>query len=316
MESGRSTARCSHSAGSHLISIQEGVVLAPYTWWKMGGPADHFAMPNTLQDFEEAVLWATLHNLKVTVIGAGSNVLVSDDGIEGLVLCFRDLKGTKIEKVDNRLVIETLAGTSKAEITKIFLKEKLAPALFLCGLPGDVGGGVVMNAGVSEAITPREFVEITDWIEVARVEKNRVVYQRYAHDQIQWHYRKTSGWQPGWVVKAQISWPFNPDPSLMNQVKEATQRRIKKQPLEFPSCGSVFKNPEGHKAGALIEQAGLKGFQMGGLQVSEKHANFIVNKKSDGRARDAKALIEHVQTVVFDKFQVQLQPEVQFLGRW
>lgn len=296
--------------------IQDSVVLAPMTWWKMGGPADHFALPATLEDLKEVMTVAAHKKWPVTVLGGGSNILISDAGVEGLVIGMKNLRRLSIEKTDGRLIVECLAGTPKSDITKIFLAEKLAPALFLCGLPGDVGGGVVMNAGVSEAIVPREFVEIVDEVTVFETQGTSVQEKRFQKSDLQWTYRHSHGWQPGVIAKVRMSWPLDPDPSIMTKVKDATRSRLKRQPLEFPSCGSVFKNPVGHKAGALIEGAGLKGFVLGGLQVSEKHANFIVNKESLGRAADALALIRHIQKVVAEKFSVKLEAEVQLVGRW
>jgi UDP-N-acetylmuramate dehydrogenase len=218
-----------------------------------------------------------------------------------------------VEERDGRLLIDALAGTGKSELVKQFLKRKLAPALFLCGLPGDVGGGIVMNAGVSEAIAPREFVEITDWIEVLDLQTLKV--RRLKKSEIQWTYRHSEGWQPGVVVRAGVSWPLTPDEGLPRKVKDATKNRLQKQPLDLPSCGSTFKNPDGAKAGALIDQAGLKGYQVGGAQVSPKHANFIVNV-GGATASDVKTIIDHVQSTIEHRTCIRLQTEVKFLGRW
>ena len=170
-----------------------------------------------------------------------------------------------------------------------------------------------MNAGVGEAIQPREFVEITDWVEV--VDLNTQQVKRWSREQIQWTYRATSGWQPGIVVRAGFSWELTADPEIPRKVKDATRNRLTRQPLELPSCGSTFRNPEGHKAGALIDQAGLKGFQVGAAQVSPKHANFIVNL-GGATARDVWSVIQHVRGEVKRRFGVDLETEVKLLGRW
>lgn len=319
--------------------VKKNVSLAPLTWWKVGGAADMFASPETKEDVVALLEWAAARGMPVTVLGGGTNVLISDRGIDGLVISMRECVGTQVREGDGRVVIDALAGTPKAELTKNFLRLKLAPALFLCGLPGDVGGGVVMNAGVSEMIEPREFVEIVDSIEVAKMEddnravvgssgargsKARIV--RYTKEDLQWHYRHTDGWQPGVVVSVTVSWPLNADPEIQARVRQATKTRLERQPLNLPSCGSVFKNPPGDKSGRLIEAAGLKGYTVGGAQVSMKHANFIVNvsglKDADGRiypaasASDCDAVLQHVQKTVRAQFGVELQPEVKYLGRW
>lgn len=297
------------------LEIREKVSLKDWAWWKIGGPADYFCTPSNLEELREALGFARAKNLPITILGGGTNVLISDAGIEGLVIAMKQLKGVTMNENNGRLEIEAWAGTPKAELTKIFMRRKMAPALFLCGLPGDVGGGVVMNAGVGEAIRPREFVEITDWVEFLDLEAEDFPLVRKTREELQWHYRHSSGWQPGVIVRAGIGWPLEVDEEIPRKVKDATRNRLQRQPLDLPSCGSTFKNPEGGKAGALIEKAGLKGYRVGGAQVSPKHANFIVN--TDGAtAADVRAIIDHVRAEVKAQFGFELETEVKFLGRW
>lgn len=286
--------------------------LASYTSWNVGGPADHFCTPVALEELVEAYHWAHTHNLSVTVLGGGTNVLVSDEGVEGFVIGLSKFGGTQVREHDGRLHISAFAGTAKSEILKIFLKYKLPPALFLAGLPGDVGGGVVMNAGVAEDFNPREFVDLVDWVEVIRPNEK---IRRIQKDEIQWSYRHTEGWQPGIIVRVHLSWPLEPQDDILEKVKAANKLRLQKQPLELPSCGSVFRNPPGLKAGQLIEACGLKGYKIGGAQVSPKHANFIVNT-GEAKARDIHRVIQHVKETVRREKGVELQTEVVYLGRW
>ena len=294
------------------MEILENVALKDWTWWKIGGPADYFCLPENVAEVREAIEFAHARGLPITVLGGGTNVLVSDKGVEGLVITMKKLNAVTSEERDGRLCITALAGAPKSELVKIFLKRKMAPALFLCGLPGDVGGGIVMNAGVAESVTPREFVEIVDWIEYLPLQGDVV---RLRKDQMQWTYRASSGWQPGILVRAGISWPLVADENIPRLVKDATKMRLQKQPLDLPSCGSTFKNPPDHKAGALIDQAGLKGYQIGKAQVSPKHANFIVNL-GGATADEVRQVMRHVQAEVMRKFAVQLETEVKFMGRW
>lgn len=294
------------------MKILENERLSAWTFWKVGGPAEFLCLPENLDDVRSAVRLAKQKNLAITVLGGGTNVLVSDAGVRGIVIAMRGFASVATEEDSGKLRVRVSAGTPKSELVKIFLKWKLAPALFLCGLPGDVGGGIVMNAGVGESIVPREFVEIVDWIEVLRDDEKLV---RLEKSQVQWTYRHSAGWQPGIVVAAQLSWPLEPDDEIGKKVKEASKKRIATQPLQQPSGGSTFKNPPGRKAGALIEQAGLKGFQIGGAQVSPKHANFIVNL-GVATASDVNRVIGHVRTVVREKFNVELETEVKYLGQW
>lgn len=304
------------------MKIQEKVSLKDYAWWKIGGEADFFCLPESIQDLEKAVQFSKEKKVPLTILGGCTNVLISDEGVEGLVICMRKLSEVTFFEEDGRLHIECLAGTPKSELTKIFLKKKLAPALFLCGLPGDVGGGVVMNAGVGDQMVPREFVELTDWIEIYDLQLDTV--RRLNKEDIEWSYRSSRGWQPGIIVRVGLSWPLEVDDTIPTKVKEATKSRLQRQPLNLPSCGSTFKNPDQPvagtdsvkmTAGALIDQAGLKGHRVGGAEVSSKHANFIVNI-GGAKAEDVHSIIKHVQGEVERRFGIRLETEVRYLGRW
>lgn len=322
------------------LAIERNVSLKPLTSWLVGGPAEFLAQPRTLDDLRESVAWGWLTGLPITILGGGTNVLVADSGVRGLTIALRKFAEAKVSnrtEADGSalFVLECLAGTSKSELLKQFLKAKLEPALFLAGLPGDVGGGVVMNAGVGEMIRPREFTEITEWIEVLRLPSvpkgsvspdavssddvkalsQRLVLERLGHDSLQWSYRHCEGWRPGIVARVGLCWPLEPKDDILARVKQANQVRLSKQPLDMPSCGSVFVNPEGHKSGQLIESVGLKGFSVGGAKVSEKHANFIVNF-NDSTALDIHQVIETVRETVKSKTGVSLRTEVVYLGDW
>lgn len=293
------------------MTLLKDLPLSQYNSWKVGGNAEFYTCPETIDDVIKAQTYARDNGLALTILSGGTNVLVSDLGVRGLVIHLRKLTACQTEVRDGRLHITALAGASKSELLKIFLKSKLAPAEFLAGIPGDVGGGVVMNAGVGESIKPREFVEIVDWVEVLRDEK----IVRLTASELKWSYRHCNGWQPGILVRVGMSWPDIPDINVVARVKAANQGRLKKQPLEWPSCGSVFVNPQGHKAGQLIDFCGLRGHRIGGAEVSEKHANFIINR-DHATARDIDQMIRHVQGVVKDRTQVELKTEVVYLGNW
>jgi UDP-N-acetylmuramate dehydrogenase len=295
------------------IPIEENVPLKSMTSWLVGGIADFLARPRNIDDLRDAQTWALERSLPITVLSGGSNVLVSDRGVRGLTISLRKFSSAIVSIADGaRLEIEALSGTSKSELLKIFLKHKLEPALFLAGLPGDVGGGVVMNAGVGEMMKPREFVELTDWVEVLKPDGG---IRRYLRDELQWSYRHCIGWQPGLISRVGLSWPLEPAADILDRVKAANKTRLSKQPLDQPSCGSVFVNPPGTTSGRLIESCGLKGFAVGGAQVSLKHANFIVNT-GEATAHDVHAVITHVRDTVAAKTGVTLKTEVVYLGEW
>jgi UDP-N-acetylmuramate dehydrogenase len=203
-----------------------------------------------------------------------------------------------------------------------------------------------MNAGVGEMMKPREFVEITDWVEVLRWKRSQdekakelhpapmnlngeplishelvkaklanVEVVRIPASQMQWSYRHCEGWRPGIIARVGLSTAFEPKEDILARVKAANQTRLSKQPLDMPSCGSVFVNPPGHKSGQLIEQCGLKGFAIGGAKVSEKHANFIVNF-AKAKATDIHNVIEGVRKKVESEKGVKLSTEVVYMGEW
>lgn len=290
--------------------------LAGLTSWQVGGPADWLAEPTNEAELESAIKFAVERKLPVTILGGGTNVLISDKGVRGLVIALKKLTGLQSTEKGDRLHIEAMAGTSKSELLRLFLRAKLEPAVFLAGIPGDVGGGVVMNAGIGEMMKPREFVEITDRIEVWNWDSKGSISKRQIDAKnLNWSYRHCEGWRPGIVVKVWLSWKLEPQDDVLNRVRNANQVRLTKQPLDLPSCGSVFINPPGDRAGRLIESCGLKGFAVGGAKVSEKHANFVVNT-GGATAKDLATVIQNVQKKVLEISGVSLKTEVVWLGDW
>ena len=297
------------------MKIETQVLLKAWTSWQIGGPAEFFCLPETKEDLVEAIKWARQNKKEFTVLGGGSNVLVSDKGCPGLVIGLNKFSKLNLFNDGKNLHIECLAGTGKNEILKVLLKHRNPAALFLAGIPGDAGGGVVMNAGVSEKIQPQEFGDIVSSFEVLKVDGDSFSFKVFQHDDVQWGYRHSKGWQPGIISQVNITVPFVQDETLVARVREANLLRLSKQPLDFPSCGSVFMNPSGYKAAQLIEKCGLKGRRKGDAQVSPKHANFIVNL-GEASARETWSLILEVQKEVFEKTGVQLHTEVVKMGEF
>lgn len=288
--------------------------LAEYTTWKIGGAADWCVRPQTIEDVQQACQWALDRNLAVTVLSGGSNVLISDHGIEGLVILLDQLVGiSNIEYSNNLLSCVCLSGTRKSDLLKVFVKNRLSPAIFLAGLPGDVGGGVVMNAGVGHDVAPKEFFEITEWFDYVPFDQPETLVRKKKKD-VRWTYRHSTGWGPGVIVRVGVHWNESPQDGLLERLKSSNQRRMTSQPLQWPSCGSTFKNPPGDKAGRLIDVCGLKNYQVGGAQVSELHANFILNR-GHATAADVLAVVRHIQHTIKLQKNIWLEPEYKFLGR-
>ncbi len=289
---------------------EKNVSLAPFTSWQIGGPAEYLSKPRNINELKEILIWSKENNKKIFPLSGGSNVLVSDEGISGVVLLFKNLSGiTSIEEEGKTLHLSALAGTSKSELLKILLKYNSSAALFLAGIPGDVGGGVVMNAGISEKVSPREFCEVVSWIKVIDFQGKE---KTHCNSDLNWTYRHCLGWEPGVIYEVGFRFNIQDDPEILNKVRDANRLRLQKQPLDMPSCGSVFMNPDGHRAAQLIDQCGLKGLTIGQAQVSLKHANFIVNL-GGASAKDTMSLIQRVQFEVKKKFNIDLQVECQTL---
>ena len=221
------------------------------------------------------------------------------------------MKLCSFKEKNESLIITCQAGVLKSELMKIFKQYKLAPALFLSGLPGDVAGGVVMNAGAGGGLKPCEFSEIVQSFKTMSAKGSRTYYNK----DIQWSYRESSGWKKSVIYEVHLKWPLIEESDLNNKIKQEIKKRRASQPLNQASCGSVFKNPLPLFAGQLIEKAGLKGVQQGKAQISEKHANFIVNL-GGASAQDIHKLITLTQQKIYDLFQKRLETEVHYLGSW
>ena len=298
------------------MDIQKNISLKKISSWKTSGSADFFCQPSSLEEIFFSLKWAKQKSLPITVLSGGTNVLISDQGIEGLVIGMQKLNAFTSSVRNNHLYITAQSGVPKAKLMQIFLKHKLAPALFLCGLPGDVGGGVVMNAGISaKNIVPREFGEIVDQIKV--IQNNQLVC--IDKKDLIFKYRFSDGWINGEqniIYEVNMSWPMKSLPHITEQIREMALKRSQSQPLQSASCGSVFKNPSvDTPAGLLIDQCQLKGHKIGKASVSEKHANFIVNQ-GGATAQDIHQLILFIQEKVKKQHNILLQTEVKYLGRW
>ena len=293
------------------MEIIENKDLKNFSWWKVGGSAEFFCQPSNPTELKEALSWAKENQKPYSVLGGGTNVLISDQGVKGLVISSSNLQSCSVQKTKNNLLITCGTGLLKSQLMKIFKTHKLAPALFLSGLPGDVGGGVVMNAGVSRSFKPSEFSQIVKSFKIMSFEGSKTYFQ----EDIKWSYRQSQGWQKAVIYEVELEWPLIEMSDLNQKIKEELKKRRASQPLDKASCGSVFKNPYPYFAGELIEKAELKGLKQGSAQVSEKHANFIVNI-GDAKAQDIHKLIQTIKQKIFEKFAVTLETEVHYLGNW
>ncbi len=297
------------------MRIDANVSLKNYNTWTVGGDAKYFCMPTNEEDVGDALLFADQNDLPWMPLGAGSNVLISDQGFAGLIICLKNFKKIENQSDERYLKFRVQSGLTKAELLRQLLGNRNKAALMVAGIPGQVGGGVAMNAGVSENISPKEFAEIVEGFEVMRIVDGIIERKYYRHEDLQWSYRHCEGWQPGIILNVDLKFKNDPDFNILEKVRKANRVRSEKQPLDMPSCGSVFINPSGHKSALLIQNCGLKGHKIGAAMISNKHCNFFVNL-GGATAMDFKNLIEHAQKVVLDQTGVSLVTEVRLVGEF
>lgn len=286
------------------IKFKQNEPMKNHTSFKIGGCCDYFVMPENTEQLKEILSKAKELNIPVFVLGKGSNLLVSDSGMDGIVISMAGLN----EIIVNGDEITAGAGVSVANLCTTALQNGLSGIEFAYGIPGSVGGGLYMNCGAyggqfSDVIIKAEYLSHEG--EVITIDAKDMLLG----------YRTSIFKQNGGIV---LSATFKLQNGEADKIKAAMddymERRITKQPLEYPSAGSVFKRPTGYFAGALIEQNKLKGFTIGGAQVSEKHAGFIINY-DNATANDVRELIKEIQSVVKKADGVDLETEIIFVGK-
>jgi UDP-N-acetylmuramate dehydrogenase len=288
--------------------LKANVPLAALTSFRVGGPAEWYAAPRTTEELQASLEWAYAQDMPVTMLGAGSNLLVSDAGLPGLVISTRHLRLAQFDEVTGQVTVG--AGEPLPRLAWKLADRGWQGFEWAVGIPGTVGGAVVMNAGAHNSSISEILVNTTIVLPDGTL-------QMLKPEELQYEYR-TSALQGSsrYVTYATLQLQPGADPTVVNAVTaNHKQQRQNTQPYHLPSCGSVFRNPDAYKAGWLIEQVGLKGHQIGGAQVAQRHANFILNC-GGATASDIFELIHHVQQRVHQEWSLLLEPEVKMLGEF
>ena len=283
------------------INLKFWEPMEKHTSFRIGGPAEVLAFPSNPQQLAELLNVSRLLDIKPAILGAGTNVLISDDGIKGLTICLKDsLDGLKL--VDDTH-IQVAAGVSMTRAAVFAQKHGLSGLEFAHGIPGSVGGGVYMNAGAYGG-------EIKDVCETVEVMTLDGTIHTLTNQQMDFSYRHSRLEEEGGIVLSAV-FALTPAPAeqIFSRMQELAAKRKASQPLDKPSAGSAYKRPVGGYAAALIDQAGLKGYQVGGAAISEKHAGFAVNL-GGATASDVQTLLKNVSDIVFEKTGIRLEPEV------
>ncbi len=274
-----------------------------YTSFKVGGPADILLTPTSNGEVADIIKLCKSEGIPFYIIGNGSNIVVKDGGIRGVVIKLSKLD--KITVLENKIIAESGATLGKTSFAA--RRASLTGLEFACGIPGSVGGALTMNAGAYDG-------EMSFIVESAIVLDNDGNILRLNKEQLQLEYRNSIVLKKNYVaLEVTFALKQGDYEKINNRMEELTKRRRDKQPLEYPSAGSTFKRPEGYYAGKLIQDCELKGVRVGGAQVSIKHSGFIINE-NDATAQDVLDLIKLVQKTVKEKFNVELHPEIRIIG--
>lgn len=296
--------------------IKTDVCLSAFTSYRVGGLAQLYVAPRNLEALQAGIEYARDHRLPVTMLGAGSNLLISDRGLPGLVISSRHLRHSHFDAETGQLTVA--AGEPIPSLCWECAKLGWRGLEWAVGIPGTVGGGVVMNAGAHNSC-------IADILVSAEVLSPDGSLQILSPEDIHYGYRSSSLQTPTSLPERQLPaivtkatfqlQPGNDPTSVLAVTKQHKDHRLSTQPYNFPSCGSVFRNPKPYTAGWLIEKTGLKGYQIGGAQVATLHANFILNC-GGAKASDIFSLIHHIQEQVQEQWSICLEPEVKMIGQF
>ena len=290
--------------GSDRVLLEEP--MKRHTTFRIGGPAEVFVMPGNLEEVQRILEICRTEDLPYFILGNGSNLLVSDKGYQGVVVqLYRNFGQIRVE--DSR--IHAQAGALLSGIAAAAREASLTGFEFAGGIPGTLGGAVVMNAGAYGG----EMKDVLKEVTVLTPEGGVLTLQA---DELHMGYRTSVVKEAGYIVLEAVLSLAKGDPeAIRSRMQELAGMRSSKQPLSYPSAGSTFKRPEGYFAGKLIMDSGLRGYQVGGAQVSEKHCGFVINA-GNATAEDVCRLMADVQRIVREKFGVTLEPEVKFLGEF
>ena len=277
-----------------------------HTTFKIGGPADYFLVPESGEEAGEIIKICKQTDIPYFILGNGSNLLVGDGGYRGAVIqIYRNMSAVTTEGT----IITAQAGALLSSVAAVAKNASLTGCEFAGGIPGTVGGAAVMNAGAYGGEMKDVLVEVT----VMDADGNIFTIPA---EKLELGYRTSIIKKAGYIVlEAKIRLEEGNQEAIRERMKELTIQRTTKQPLEFPSAGSTFKRPEGYFAGKLVMDSGLRGYQVGGARVSEKHCGFVINA-GGATAKDVRTLMENVRDIVYKKYGVTLEPEVKFLGEF
>lgn len=276
--------------------------LSKHTTFRIGGPAKYIFMPKNIEEIKQVIEYCKNNKEKYIVLGNGSNVLVSDEGFDGIVIQIYN-SFNNIEVTETKIYAQ--AGALLSKIAAAARDNSLSGMEFAAGIPGTLGGAIVMNAGAYGG----EMKDIVSFVDVLEPDGE---VKRYSCEEMEFAYRHSIVDKDRIVLGAELALEMGDKVAIVDRMNELKEARTSKQPLEYPSAGSTFKRPEGYFAGKLIDDCGLRGYRVGGAMVSEKHCGFVINY-DNATFKDVVELMKNVSDMVNDKFGVRLEPEVKII---
>ena len=289
----------------NCIQLEKNISLSNFTTWRIGGPAEWIAQPKNMEEIKYLINWINKKKIPCNIFGAGSNLLINDKGIKGLSLCMRNFKGIHIDK--NNGVIDVLGGEMLPTLARKAAANGLHGLEWAVGIPGTIGGAVVMNAGAQEH-------SISDYLESITTLSLKGEYKMIKGKDLNFGYRHSLLQNENLIVLSARLKLVSGQTEIIRQVtNENLNHRLRTQPYKSQTCGSVFRNPEPLKAAKLIEELGLKGFRCGGAEISKIHSNFIINA-NNASSCDVRELIKYIQKRVFNSYGILLETEVKQCG--
>ena len=287
--------------------IKQNEPMKEHTSFKIGGPAEFFIKVNSVEELKEILQFCKIYEIPLTIIGNGSNLLVSDEGIKGIVIK-TELKHLQIKNIDEEKIEITVDdGVQLGFLAQKLLKEEIAGFEELSGIPGTIGGAVVMNAGAHG----KEMKDIVT--EVTAMDYNGEIYN-FTNEEAKFSYRHSRFSGGKYIIlQAKMVLQKGNKQEIKAKMDEYAKYRKEKQPIEYPSAGSTFKRGTDFITAKLIDDAGLKGYSIGGAKISEKHAGFVINT-GNATAQDVLNLVEYVKDTIYKKFGKKIELEIKFLG--
>lgn len=290
--------------------IEEKIIfdepMKKHTSFKIGGKADFFVKVETKEELVQAIQYAKIKELPITIMGNGSNILVTDKGIRGLVIKI-DIQNLKIEKLEEHAEITVGSGYKIMALAIKLMNEEFSGFEELSGIPGTIGGALYMNAGAYG----REMKDIVIFTTCMDFEGN--VFELTNEEQ-EFSYRSSIFNKKDYIIlETKLKLEYGKKEEIQNKINDFQAQRKEKQPIEYPSAGSSFKRQEGIITAKLIDECGLKGFEIGGAKISEKHAGFIINT-GNATAKDVLNLVKYIKEKVYEKYHIKIEEEIRIIG--